>query len=228
MKKLLLSTAVVFGALYFGSLPVRADVIYTLNTSNDTSVKTGSGAGGPGPYAQVEIHLIDATHATAMFSGLNSFSFGEMGLDINASSFAVSGLTFTLAPGVTKTPDYTAVMGGKVGSIGNFALDYTDNPNGASDAVSSASFTIHNTSGTWASETNVLTSAVPEAATHSFWTNGNSFFASGGPSVICPTCGPGTTGAPVPEPVSMAVLGVGMAGLGYVRRQRRPRLNATP
>jgi hypothetical protein len=31
-----------------------------------------------------------------------------------------------------------------------------------------------------------------------------------------------------PEPVSMAVLGVGMAGLGYVRRQRRPHLNATP
>ena len=116
MKKLLLSTAVVFGALYFGSLPVRADVIYTLNTSNDTSVKTGSGAGGPGPYAQVEIHLIDATHATAMFSGLNSFSFGEMGLDINASSFGISGLSFTLAPGVTKTPDYTIVMGGKVGS----------------------------------------------------------------------------------------------------------------
>ena len=26
MRKLLLSTAVVFGALYFGSLPVRADV----------------------------------------------------------------------------------------------------------------------------------------------------------------------------------------------------------
>ena len=27
--------------------------------------------------------------------------------------------------------------------------------------------------------------------------------------------------APVPEPVSMAVLGVGMAGLGYIRMRRR-------
>ena len=152
MKKLLLSTTVVFGALYFGSLPVRADVIYTLDTSNDTSVGSGSGAGGPGPYAQVDIHLIDSTHATALFSGLNSFSFGEMGLDINATHFGISGLSFILAPGVTKTPSYTVVMGGKVGSVGNFALDYTDNPNGASDAVSSASFAIHNTSGTWANE----------------------------------------------------------------------------
>ena len=50
MKRLLLPAAIVFGALYFGSLPVRADVIYTLNTSNDTTVKTGLGAcGGPWP-----------------------------------------------------------------------------------------------------------------------------------------------------------------------------------
>ena len=127
--------------------------------------------------------------------GLNLFClWRDEAWIINASPFGISGLSFTLAPGVTKTPDYTIDLGGKVGSIGNFALDYTDNPNGASDAVSSASFLRYQLkSGSWASETNVLTSAVPEAATHSFWTNGNSFFASGGPSVICPTCGPGTT-----------------------------------
>ena len=83
---------------------------------------------GPGPYAQVDIHLIDSTHATALFSGLNSFSSSaKMGLDINATHFGISGLSFILAPGVTKTPSYTVVMGGKVGSVGNFALDYTDN-----------------------------------------------------------------------------------------------------
>ena len=221
MKKLLLSTAVVAGAMFFGP-SAFADVIYTLNTSNDTSVATGSGAGGPGPYAQVDIHLIDATHATALFSSLNSFSFGEMGLDINAVHFGISGLTFTLAPGVTKTPTYTAVMGGKVGSVGNFALDYTDNPNGASDAVSSASFAIHNTSGTWASENVVLNNVVPEAAVHAFWTNGNSFFASGGPSVVCPTCGPGTTGTGIPEPpFSLAFMGLAIFGLGMVQAAKR-------
>ena len=48
MKQLLLPAAIVLGAMFFGSLPVRADVIYTLDTSNDTSVGSGSGAGSLG------------------------------------------------------------------------------------------------------------------------------------------------------------------------------------
>ena len=215
MRKLLLSTSVVFGALYFGSLPVRADVIYALNASNDTPTS------GAGPYAQVDIHLVDSTHATATFTRIGSFVFGEMGLDINAALFGISDLAFTKNAGDTKTPSYSINLGGKVGGVGNFALDYVSNPSGFSDSVTAASFLITDKSGTWADAAHVLNSAVPEAAVHAFTSTGGSFFASGGPSVNCPDCSPTPVIVDAPEPVSMAVLGVGMAGLGYVRRQRR-------
>ena len=127
--------------------PVLADVIYTLNTTDNF------GNSGTGPYAQVDIHYLNSTHATAEFTSLVGFTFGEMGLDVNASTFTITGLTFTLAASSNKTPDYTVSFGTKVGGIGNFALDYTVNPNGFSDSVTEAKFTITNTSGTWADET---------------------------------------------------------------------------
>jgi hypothetical protein len=215
MKRLLATTAIVCGALWFHPPHASADVIYTINSSNDTGVS------GAGPFAQVDIHFVNSTTATATFSRLDSFTFGEMGLDINASTFSITGLQFVLAPG-SSTPTYTVVMGGKVGGIGNFALDYSANPNGFSDSVVEANFTIHDTSGTWADETQVLTSSVPEAAVHAFvGANGNSFFASGGPSncndcVINPT-----DGGSAPEPATIALLGIGLLGtLAAARRKR--------
>lgn len=202
----------VVGACFF-RVPAHADVIYTIDTTNDF------GTSGAGPFAQVDIHLVDSTHATATFSRLGSFVFGEMGLDINATTFGISGLTFTQNPGDSKTPVYSVVMGGKVGGIGNFALDYAVNPNGFSDAVIQASFTIHDTSGSWADETQVLTSSVPEAAVHAFTSTGGSFFGSGGPT-NCTDCVINPTGGSAPEPGTLAILGVGALGLGLVRRRR--------
>lgn len=202
--------AVVAGALC--SAPARADVIYTLNATNDF------GTSGNGPFAQVDIHFIDSTHATAEFTRLNGFVFGEMGLDINAATFAISGLSFQLAGSSNKTPTYTISLGGKVGGIGDFALDYVDNPNGFSDAVTEAKFNIQNTSGTWADEAHVLTASVPEAAVHAFTGNGGSFFASGGPTGVTPP--PPPPPVPTPEPISLSLLGIGLMGLAIARRRR--------
>jgi hypothetical protein len=205
----------VFVSATLPSAPAQADIIYTLNASNDL------GNSGIGPYAQVDIHYIDTTHATAEFTRLAGFTFGEMGLDVNASTFTVTGLTFILAASSNQTPTYTVSFGGSVGGIGNFALDYVANPNGFSSSVIEAKFTLTNTSGAWASEADVLTDSVPEAAAHAFnvANGGKSFFTSGGPT-NCTDCTPTPTDVDVPEPASLAVLGMGMIGLAAARRRR--------
>lgn len=187
------------------------------------------------PYATATVNLVDSTHANVTFQSLSHdgyvFLMGSaQGIDVNvnATSFAVSNLTWAnvysgfLDPGAGT---YT-VGSGNVSTFGlfNTVIDFFD---GFKNTASMFSFSLTNTSGTWASAASVLT---PNAS-------GNSAAIHG---FICadPTCtkqaGAVATGfasdgvtPPIPEAETYAMLLLGLMFLGFTTlRGRRPQLVA--
>jgi hypothetical protein len=186
---------------------VKANSInYTLNTPN-TSI-----SGYTGPYATVNVNLTDSTHATITFTGNtvggNTFLFGGAqfaDVNVNATTFSL----VVLLPGST-----TGYSSQNVSGFGKFNAAI-DNFDGNGFAVSSVSFTLTDTSSTWADAANVLTAddAGYSAAAHIFVRN----VTGGNPATGF--AGNGSNPPVVPDGGStMALLGLALAGLGSVRR----------
>jgi hypothetical protein len=195
----------------------HADLIITLGNSNTAGT-------GPGPYGFVDISLLSPNHAQFTFTANSvpgfTYVFGEMGLNVNATSFSASAVTFTLAPTSNQTPSYN-VTSGNLDGYGNMDIKQMPTPNGFSSAVIEAQFTVTDLSGTWANDDSVLTpdSKGFDAGAHAF-ANGNSFFDSN--SSQCETGTTGCGGPPppppaLPEPGTLAMFGTALASLGLMR-----------
>jgi hypothetical protein len=109
-----------------------------------------------------------------------------------------------------------------VSSFGNFNVT-VDNSDGFSDRFSTGSFDLTNTSGTWATASDVLLANSDgfRAAAHIFVT------ATSCGDAACVTGFAGDGGlAPVPEPATLLLLGSSLLSLGFAGRKKLFRADA--
>jgi hypothetical protein len=202
--------------LIFGASSASADFIFDLGTGNSAI------SGNPGPYAQVDVHLVDSTHATITFRSLTNNgniylmgAQGAVGFNVNASSWTLGTISGTNAgTGFTPGP-YSDGGAGNEGGFGSFNQTI-DSFAGYKDSADKIVVNLTDTSGTWADASQVLIANASGnlAAAHIFVT-ASPADASGSASVT------GFAGGVVPAPPSAVLLGLGAFGLlGFMTIRR--------
>ena len=204
------------GFVAFAVQPAKADFIFNISTGNPAL------SGYAGPYATVDVNLVDATHATITFTSLTNsghiYLFGDgssVGVNVNATSWTLGPVTGSNAgTGFTPGP-WTSAGSQNVNGFGIFnqVIDSDDGFTSSSDHIS---FSLTNTSGTWANAMAVLlaNSGGSLAEAHIFVTldpanaqNGAlaTGFAANGTETVPDS---GTT---------VALLGFALVGIGFLR-----------
>jgi hypothetical protein len=186
-------------------LTAKANTIFTLSTPNSGL------SGSPGPYGTVTVHYVDATHATIEFVSNSGFVF----LDGEANDWNLNGtasITASSVPSVTLTSEGS----GNADGFGTFNTRYTSGNAGPGGRFTEALYSLTATGSTsWTGSDNVLAGGANLVAAHigvgdltgTILVTG---FATAGPS----------NGGNLPDGgATLALVGVGLIGLGAVRRR---------
>jgi len=169
----------------------------------------------PSPYAHVDVNRTSDTTATITFTGLTTggfaYAFGAaQAIDIN-----VNATTFTVEP----LPSVATLSVGGSGNVSSFGVFNVtmDNFDGFTSRFSTVNFGLTDTSGTWASASDVLIANSDgfRAAAHIFAT------AASCGNEACVTGFAGDGGlSPVPEPATLLLFASSLLGLGFTTRKR--------
>lgn len=198
--------------------PAAADTTFDLTTGNSAI------SGFTGPYASVDVHLVNSTTATVTFtsltSGGNIYLMGDGGtvaLNVNASTFTATATGSNGGTGFTPGP-YTPNVGAGQAEDGfgkfNFTVDSFDGFTHSSDTVV---VTLTDTSGVWGNSNDVLTpnNGGSLAGAHIFVTSSPADASNGALAT-----GFAANGSQLPEPTSLTLGLIGLFGLGFTRIRR--------
>src|SRR5579864_3316131 len=148
---LIVTMAIAF-LLAFGGSRALADTSFNLTVPN-----LGGLSCCTGPYASVNIHLTDNTHATVTFDSLTSGGFiyllaGDRAADlnVNAASFTATETSTNSLSGFMAPGPLSNTFGNNADGFGNFNLN-VNSFDGFQHSQTEIVVTLTDNSGTWAS-----------------------------------------------------------------------------
>ncbi len=223
MKRAVL-TVCIFSVLMISVIASADQITYPINDPNSAL------SSFPGPYANVSVNWTDNTHANITFSGLTGtnpspppttvyYLLGgnsAVNLNVNAATFTVGSIQSTELSGFTPGPFTVANPPGtqEVSEFGFFNMTIDDFDGNAHSALT-IGFTLTNTSGTWASASDVLVDNK-----EGFLAAAHIYVSTGSARDDNLTTGFAGNGAPIPEPATMFLLGSGLIGLAAMARKK--------